>query len=673
MSVLTLTPDGLRDLYLNILYGQYAKNGVTLNIAPGSEAYIRASAKAMMLYPMIAYALGNTAEVLPDFASAEGVMRHGGVRAVPFKQASAAKISVTVSQTGLANGTYAIPQSSLLRWASDGLLYRPDQSVITITSETGTITATSTSAGAINNRSAGDTLQWTTPPSTLSASTVTVNSTVTLGEDAQDIEEYRQEVILDMRERAGSGNRAHWREWVKAYSGVAKAFSYPMYHAAAYNIETSTAEIGYGALVPGAVTIAAVGAAQGTSRAPNRLVSYEHATLPSRIAVIEEFVTGLRNADGSEVEDGEALLPATLVPDSFKVVYPNLEQVDLYMGVETAISEWPIYEEWTIVSSTYVSSAAPFDIVISGHPNTSIVACNSDYSATDPAGNGIPFTPTSGTMVCTVLVRQSASRWALCFALPTVGNNYSMTLIPTAGVTVNPATVTNPRVRFYGPWKLAPVSTGSKTTFMIAGKPTMAANTSIGVVTQSSGFSGTPYRVFPRAFTTFEEQYMPLARGGVSPGVVSSFTTGTYGTGTGATVSSTLALTGVSFAADVVPFAVVSIPTMDNLLRQAVFDYFDTIGPSDVSPPARFPRPDIESPSAVRDAPVIARVTEQEIDGTEFGIHGVLDVDLSLEPEIDFADTDTRRLQVVNSQQPTNPLSMWYLRYLFIYPSKFSE
>ena len=131
--------DTIRDSLLSFWSQEYTAAGERLLIAPGSDAYLWASALAVMLEGLEAQAESVARDILPDQASDEAIARHGSVDGVARRAGVRSRHTVTV--TAGVDATYTFPTGVTYRMAySDGTLYTVDSVAVTIAAGTGTIT-----------------------------------------------------------------------------------------------------------------------------------------------------------------------------------------------------------------------------------------------------------------------------------------------------------------------------------------------------------------------------------------------------------------------------------------------------------------------------------------------------------------------------------------------------
>lgn len=353
----------IRSALLSDWAAQYAARGETLLVAPGSDAYLLASALATQLEALEAQAEQVTRDMLPDQASTEALDRHAYVDGLTRLAGFTARHTVTVT-SGVA-GPFAIPAGTRMAF-SDGTLYVVESASVTTTggSPSGTIAVRAVSPGASGTRTTGDTLTFTTAPSGLN-STGTVASTVRAGTDAESDAELASRIIGRRRERPGSGNRADWRDWVLSYTGteIADAYVYPLLAPPAVFPGAGTAD------TPGCVTVVAVGPAQGDTTTNTRIVPTDDSTPGTppggaRLTRIEDYIEGDRLPDGTDISatPNDALRPVVVTPDNYCVQQISVSSQAVLLTVTVSATNAP---QWS--GTLTLVSATASTLVVSGN------------------------------------------------------------------------------------------------------------------------------------------------------------------------------------------------------------------------------------------------------------------------------------------------------------------
>ena len=310
MSFTGRTRDTIRDQLLSFWAQEYSAAGERLLIAPGSDAYLWASALAVMLEGLEAQAESVARDILPDQASDEAIARHGSVDGVARRSGVHASHTVTVA--GPANVIVTFAAGARMAY-SDGTLYSIDSPSVLLSGggHTGTITVTAVDLGATGTRAIGDTLTWVSTPTGLNA-TGTIASLVTTGTDLESYSAWAARIIARRQERPASGNRADWQDWVERYTGttVARAYVYPLLAPPASYPGAGTPD------TPGCVTVVAVGPAQGDSLTHKRVVPSDDAsthTAGAALTRIRDYIEGDRTIAGEATANGTMLRPVTMV------------------------------------------------------------------------------------------------------------------------------------------------------------------------------------------------------------------------------------------------------------------------------------------------------------------------------------------------------------------------
>lgn len=353
----------IRSQLLSDWAAQYAARGETLLTAPGSEAYLFATALATQLEALEAQAEQVTKDMLPDQASSEALDRHAYVDGLARLAGFTARHTVTV--TSAIAAPYTIPAGTRMAY-SDGTVYVVESASVTTSggSPSGTITVRAATAGAAGTRAPGDVLTFVTAPAGLN-STGAVLATVRAGTDAESDSDLAARIIARRRERPGSGNRADWREWVMGYTGteIADAYVYPLLAPPAVFPGAGTAD------TPGCVTVVAVGPAQGESLTRLRVVPTDDsigtrvAGGGARLTRIEDYIEGNRLPDGTVISatPNDALRPVVVTPDNYCVqqIAEQSQDVVIQVAVSTAnATQW--------AGTMTVASATSSTLVVTG-------------------------------------------------------------------------------------------------------------------------------------------------------------------------------------------------------------------------------------------------------------------------------------------------------------------
>lgn len=162
------------------------------------------------------------AQLLPDTAEVDWLVRHGSLRRIVRKTASYATGSVIVS----GDPELFVPEGSVWQRA-DGEQYVQDAAVEIGSSGQAEVVVTAAIAGASGNSDAGVTLTSVSPRAGMSSTAVVAELGIGAGADAENDDELRARVIDRMRAPPHGGNAADYRQWATAVPGVTRAWVFP--------------------------------------------------------------------------------------------------------------------------------------------------------------------------------------------------------------------------------------------------------------------------------------------------------------------------------------------------------------------------------------------------------------------------------------------------------------
>ena len=304
------TVDEITDTILGYWQAEYAAAtpARVLLISRGSDAWMWARGLAVIIQGLSAQAEQNSHDILPDEASDAAVERFGNVYGVPRRPGVAAQFTVVV--TGSPATVYAIPFGSTLSW-TDGTLYQAlGTSVTTDVSGNANLDVESTTLGASTTRDVTDVLTWQSAPAGMGPNG-TVSAVITTGADVESYGDWAQRIIGRLQERPASGNRADWKAWCEAFTGldIRQVWVYPLLQPPATYPGAGTEN------VLGCVTVVCAGPAQGDSPTNTRSIGASGVDLPT----VKAYIDGLVNAEGLVVTDGEQLRPVTMASADFGV------------------------------------------------------------------------------------------------------------------------------------------------------------------------------------------------------------------------------------------------------------------------------------------------------------------------------------------------------------------
>lgn len=354
MSYTGRTRAVIRDTLLALWSAEYTAAGARLLVAPGSDAYLWASALAVLLEGLEAQAENIERDILPDQASPEALARHGDVDGVARRLGARAVHVVTL--TGPVAGTFPIPTGTQMAF-SDGTLYNVDSGSVTFPAGPlpATVDVTAVDAGAAGTRAAGAKLTFVATPVGINSTGTVTGAPTTPGTDQESLADWATRIIARRQERPASGNRADWQAWVESYTGstVARAFVYPLLAPPASFPGAGTPE------TPGCVTVVAVGPAQGDSTVKRRIVPVDDGgtrTPGAALTRIRDYIEGDRTIAGVATTSGTQLRPVTMLAANAAVeaISETAQNVVLSCAM-TEANAFPWTGALTIVSSTATS------------------------------------------------------------------------------------------------------------------------------------------------------------------------------------------------------------------------------------------------------------------------------------------------------------------------------
>ncbi len=379
------TRDEIRDSYLTDLAARYAERGKTVDVSRFSHEWMRAEALATIVSLFEYQASKLDKEILPDQASYT-LNRHGEVEGMPRDAAVSAVLEVAV--TGTPSATLTLTGTTMT--ATDGVTeYTISEnadgtgtSVALDGSGNGTVYATAVEAGEDSNLPDGSILAWSSPP-TGANPTGEVTDTTVDGADEESDADYAARIIARRQERPASGNRADWKDWVEAVTGVTTAVVYPLLHPT------------YGTDTLGAVTVLALGPVQGDSADNTRIVS------GALLTTIAGYIEGDNDVDGDAVTDGTQLRPVTIKADAYTIeaATEEVEDVELTIVLASAYAApWTYNAAYLVLASpapTTTSFALAGDLTAVLQPGASVLSILVNVGTGDYRGGYYQVTPTS--------------------------------------------------------------------------------------------------------------------------------------------------------------------------------------------------------------------------------------------------------------------------------------
>lgn len=332
----------IRDALLAEWSARHAIDGRTLLTAPGSPAYLEADALCLQLEGLEANALQVAPDILPTTAGPDAVVRHGEVEGLPRDPATAAVLTVLITNGPLSSSA-ALTGQTLQSPA--GLAYLPVDGSGNVLGTLGptngsgevTVLARCTTIGSAGNVPVGTVLTWSSAPTGFATASNTV-SDVVQGDEVEDIESYRARVIARRRNRPGSGNREDWKEWAEQCAGVAQAWVYPLLSPAG---TPNTL---------GCVTVVCAGTPQGAGAQNTRVINN---TPGAALPAVAGFVEGTHDAAGVAVTNGVQLRPATMAAGDYTAETISTQTLDVDLTlVNTTPNAFPFPASYASTGSS---------------------------------------------------------------------------------------------------------------------------------------------------------------------------------------------------------------------------------------------------------------------------------------------------------------------------------
>jgi uncharacterized phage protein gp47/JayE len=213
--ITTPTISQIRDQIIADIEG---KIGQTIPAMPKAFFRVLATALAGVVSLLYRFAGWAYAQIFPQTADAEALVRIGEQYGIVRLPAVAAELTATATGTNTTN----IPAGTL--WQKDGVVYQ-QTAAATVSGGSATITVEALTAGDAGNLDNGAVLAIATPLAGLDG-TATVASTVTTGVDAESLTAYRTRVLTRLQQRPQGGAAADYIGWALEVPGIAKAFAF---------------------------------------------------------------------------------------------------------------------------------------------------------------------------------------------------------------------------------------------------------------------------------------------------------------------------------------------------------------------------------------------------------------------------------------------------------------
>lgn len=196
------------------------KIGASIPIAP--KAFVRVLAVALAGVQGLAYRFGKWIyqQIFPQTADEEALARIGDQYAI--SRIPAMRAQLTADATG--DEDTELPAGTLWRGPND-LVYSQAATVVIPEAGTVEIAVECLTAGEDGNLEIGEILNLVTPIPGATGE-ATVNATVVTGEDQEDIEDYRDRILIRLRNRPQGGAAPDWVLWTREVPGIVKAFAF---------------------------------------------------------------------------------------------------------------------------------------------------------------------------------------------------------------------------------------------------------------------------------------------------------------------------------------------------------------------------------------------------------------------------------------------------------------
>lgn len=217
------TLEELRDSGLRALAAAAESRGLTVNVLPGSEYYLRFDALAAQMLPAFANGKLGLKAVSPLDAEGDQLIELAGVFGIAQRAAAAAAGSATVA---VVSGSVTIPAGYTCT-APDGTRYET-VSAATVANG-GAVELQAVIGGVSTNKPVGTVLRW----DSASIGALRQNATVAAGglsggTDADSVETVRQRLLDHLASPSGGGNWSAMKLLAEnASASVSRAFVYP--------------------------------------------------------------------------------------------------------------------------------------------------------------------------------------------------------------------------------------------------------------------------------------------------------------------------------------------------------------------------------------------------------------------------------------------------------------
>lgn len=216
----TIPPqEELRDRYLRALAAELPD----LRASEGTLPYVEAGVISGLVRDGHAHQASVGNNVTPVNADDDGVLLWGTAKGITRKTASVSRKASALEVRGtvgtvVAAGDLLTHRSQLTYQLTEGATVGADGTV--------KVSIESVSTGASTRLSKGETLRFTSAPAGIDQAARLVLDIDEGGDDLEPIGQWRDRILLRMRESAQGGNRGDYEEWAREIVSVAAAYIY---------------------------------------------------------------------------------------------------------------------------------------------------------------------------------------------------------------------------------------------------------------------------------------------------------------------------------------------------------------------------------------------------------------------------------------------------------------
>jgi len=217
------TLEQIRTDYLRTYREALIRRGVSdPDVSPGTEIYIHATALAQELSALGYNLQILAADVLPDTAQGDGIVRHAALSGLSLRPAGGSTGPIvfdsTISPVAVALGAQLTDTSGLKYKVTVGGSYSDGYDIPIAAVDTGSAT----------NLAEGSVLRWSTAPAYANSIALVGAGGLTGGVDEETLEGLRTRTLDVLRAPPGSGNASEVNAWAEASSpSVQKSFANP--------------------------------------------------------------------------------------------------------------------------------------------------------------------------------------------------------------------------------------------------------------------------------------------------------------------------------------------------------------------------------------------------------------------------------------------------------------